>query len=328
MFTLFVLSSVLSFSLVNCSPDFGQFNISCDNDRPVIGVLSLPSWDEIKQVEDNRSSYIVASYVKFLESAGARVIPVLPGHDEAYYQEMVNLTNGFLFTGGGLWLSTSMYTTAASYIWKHALKLNSEGDFYPIWGTCLGLELIAYLANDLVWPLTNCSSWDAPLKLNFSMNSQELKSTSLFSGSDESIIEILSKENVTINYHHQCLTPETVESSKLAQSFRILSTNKDKRGIEFVSIMEGKTLPVYLVQFHPERVLFEPNYIKSFKRTPHSANAVKVSQYFANFFVNQARKNCHIYPNTDEYHAKLIYNYCPQFSGLEGGHEQTYYFKW
>ena len=40
-------------------------------DRPVIGILS-------QQYQDNSLEvYIAASYVKFLESAGARVVPIL-----------------------------------------------------------------------------------------------------------------------------------------------------------------------------------------------------------------------------------------------------------
>jgi len=42
------------------------------NLRPVLGVLSQP----IEGNGTNKTSYIAASYVKFLEAAGAQVVPV------------------------------------------------------------------------------------------------------------------------------------------------------------------------------------------------------------------------------------------------------------
>jgi len=50
------------------------------NDRPVVGIITEPLGTELSQLQngahrDNRT-YIAASYVKFAESAGARVVPV------------------------------------------------------------------------------------------------------------------------------------------------------------------------------------------------------------------------------------------------------------
>ena len=43
------------------------------NDRPIIGILTQPSSSSLSQFGDN---YIAASYVKYVESAGARVVPI------------------------------------------------------------------------------------------------------------------------------------------------------------------------------------------------------------------------------------------------------------
>ncbi len=43
------------------------------NDRPIIGVYTQPSSSEIAQFGEQ---FIAASYVKFMEGAGARVVPV------------------------------------------------------------------------------------------------------------------------------------------------------------------------------------------------------------------------------------------------------------
>lgn len=49
------------------------------NNRPIIGILSQEQsfYLHSKYVEENYTSYIAASYVKDVESAGARVVPIL-----------------------------------------------------------------------------------------------------------------------------------------------------------------------------------------------------------------------------------------------------------
>ena len=58
--------------------------------------------------EANASSYVGASYVKWVESAGARAAPVLLGRDVRYYREEVfDKINGLLIPGGGVSLFNS-----------------------------------------------------------------------------------------------------------------------------------------------------------------------------------------------------------------------------
>jgi hypothetical protein len=40
---------------------------------------------------------------------------------------------------------------------------------------------------------------------------------------------------------------------KLTTMFKILATSHDREGMEYVSIVEGRTLPFYGIQFHPDR---------------------------------------------------------------------------
>jgi gamma-glutamyl hydrolase len=56
----------------------------------------------------------------------------------------------------------------------------------------------------------------------------------------------------------------------------------------------------------------------------HSDHAVLISQYVANYFVNNARKNFHAYPTPAEEDAALIYNYAP--SKTTGSFVQSYFF--
>ena len=61
---------------------------------PVIGVLSQP-------VYDGGYQYIAASYVKWIESAGAAAIVIPYDADEYQTREIFSQINGVLFPGGG-----------------------------------------------------------------------------------------------------------------------------------------------------------------------------------------------------------------------------------
>ena len=106
--------------------------------NPVIGVLSQSYFGSNR--DDKKQSYIAASYVKFLESAGARVIPVLTNQSDSYYEEVYQNTNGLLIPGGGQNLINSTYTRAAKFFIQKSLLAADAGDIYPIWATCLGFE--------------------------------------------------------------------------------------------------------------------------------------------------------------------------------------------
>lgn len=47
------------------------------------------------------------SYVKFVESAGARVVPILINQTDEYYERMFNYTNGILWPGGAVSIQDS-----------------------------------------------------------------------------------------------------------------------------------------------------------------------------------------------------------------------------
>lgn len=63
-----------------------------------------------------------------------------------------------------------------------------------------------------------------------------------------------------------------------------MSENYDKNHERFISTLEHIKYPFYGVIFHPEKNIFE--WVQG-KNIPHSPNAIKVSHYFADFFVNE-----------------------------------------
>ena len=106
--------------------------------------------------------------------------------------------------------------------------------------------------------------------------------------------------------------------------WRVMSLNNDWNGFKFISTIEHRQYPFYAVQFHPEKNLYE--WVRN-KNISHTSSAVIASQYFAEFFVNEARKSSHHFIDSKDEDQYMIYNYQAQFSGAKGAaFEQTYLF--
>lgn len=83
--------------------------------------------------------------------------------------------------------------------------------------------------------------------------------------------------------------------------------------------------PIYGIQFHPERSLYE---WKASKNHPHSQSSIKANRYFMDFFVNESRKSRHAFNSVAEENEYLIFKYEPTFTGVLGSaYLQCYLFE-
>lgn len=48
-----------------------------------------------------------------------------------------------------------------------ANEFNNQGDYFPIWGTCLGFELMGYIENNMEEIRVDCQSNNQALPLKF-----------------------------------------------------------------------------------------------------------------------------------------------------------------
>lgn len=280
------------------------------NNRPIIGIISqaLPSsYDYLSP----GGSYIAASYVKWVEAAGARAVPLIAGGQQNISQ-MFGSLNGVLIPGGAVSLSTSPYSRIGKEIFDLAKEANDAGDVFPIWGTCLGFELLAFISNNEERNLARCDSQDQALPLDFL---EGWEKSNLFKQASSDILDNLTNLNVTVNFHSWCLTMENFTKFEMEKFWTPLSVNNDEDGLQFISSFEAKNYPFYGVQFHPEKNNFE--WTSTYHQIPHSREAVLVSNYFADVFVSQARQSKHAFNSRSEEEAELIYNYAPIFTGAE-----------
>lgn len=84
---------------------------------PQVPVIGIYTQDHDSQTE----TYIAASYVKFLEMAGAQVVPIFYKSTEAELKNQLSQINGVLFPGGGMALNIkNTFTKNADFIFKFA----------------------------------------------------------------------------------------------------------------------------------------------------------------------------------------------------------------
>jgi gamma-glutamyl hydrolase len=104
------------------------------NDRPIVAIFTHPSTHKGAPCNGD-CDYLAASYVKWVESAGGRAVPVPFDATLAKVDEIFASTNALLFPGGG-----ASINNAAKHFFNRAVDANSAGDHYPVWGTCLGFQ--------------------------------------------------------------------------------------------------------------------------------------------------------------------------------------------
>ena len=94
------------------------------NTAPVIGIVSQPLVDELKPDPrfEGKTSYIMQAYVHFMESAGARVVPIILEDDRAVVDDKLSKLNGILFPGG-----SGDYLDLGHYIYESLVDKNDAG---------------------------------------------------------------------------------------------------------------------------------------------------------------------------------------------------------
>lgn len=206
--------------------------------RPVIGVLAQEISRKVIPESITGNSYIASSYVKYLEAAGADVIPILIDATEQEIEELFYCINGILIPGGGASLSDSKYISNARIVYNMAKQANNNGIYFPIWGTCLGFEALAVLETDAS-VLDACDAIDVPLPLEFSGLAKESK---MLHSLPKELFDIYVGSPVTYNYHQKCLATEKFSRCpKLQSMFKVLACNHDRNGKQFVSAVEGRS---------------------------------------------------------------------------------------
>ena len=130
------------------------------NPRPLVGVVAQPKYwpdddeyasasdaasDEVVPPPPNKKWYVAASYVKWLESAGARAAPLLPDDPPEVLDAKLASINGVLIPGGDSDVSpgTPLRRLAERVVRESLDAWRERRETFPVWGTCMGFQLAA-----------------------------------------------------------------------------------------------------------------------------------------------------------------------------------------
>uniref|UniRef100_A0A8C7STF1 folate gamma-glutamyl hydrolase n=1 Tax=Oncorhynchus mykiss TaxID=8022 RepID=A0A8C7STF1_ONCMY len=241
--------NILICFILECS---GAILYQCQHCFVISGVLAQENI--VGDPHAQGSSYIAASYVKYLESAGARVVPI------RYV---------LLLPGGGVDLQTSQFSRLSKIfllLLFHARVLSSRPtDYFPIWGMCQGLQQMTVLTSNKNL-LTPTETKAVALPFTFTPGQRQ------HCAFPRDLLLSLSEDNITSKFHSWSLSLQ-LQHFYTFLPWKGLYTNR---------------YPFYAVQWHPEKSPFEwvdkPGMV-------HSAASVRASFYTAHFFVSEVKNN-------------------------------------
>ena len=95
---------------------------------------------------EGKQSFILQTYVDYIKSAGARVVPIILEDDWEVTKAKLDRINGMLFPGGG---KGGGYDDMGQQIFDYLYEKNEQGTYFPMFGICLGMQkLVKYAAKN------------------------------------------------------------------------------------------------------------------------------------------------------------------------------------
>ncbi|XP_024006827.1 gamma-glutamyl hydrolase 1 isoform X1 [Eutrema salsugineum] len=312
------------------------------NYRPVIGILSHPGDGASGRLtNDTSSTYIAASYVKFAEAGGARVIPLIYNEPERLLFQKLELVNGVIFTGG--WAKKYQYFDIVKKIFNVLFGFVLPGTFsvyntIPIFFMLLHRKLWREMMLESIFQYMAFASDSSLCQLSLVRTETFLKdlmqkimhqvssslkmliSKELYS---KELLKKLSTDCLVMQKHKYGITPANFRGNPaLSSFFEIITTCVDENSKTYVSTVKAKRYPITGFQWHPEKNAFE----WGSSQIPHSEDAIQVTQHAASYLVSEARKSKNR-PESKKVLSNLIYNYKPTYCGYAGrGYDEVYLF--
>ncbi|CAG9332215.1 GGH1_5 [Blepharisma stoltei] len=316
---------ILFFSTFASGLSFTNYNFKRKNNFPVVGIVSTPCDDTFNTT--GARSYIAASYVKFLESGGIRVVPILYNYTYEEIDFLMSKINGVYLIGGKTKLTSVIdgqeywheYLNKSAYIVNKVIEKNRNGEYFPYVGVCMGAQLLHIALTE------HCEcAMQYTDALNFRSNlmfTDSVPKSRLFGNADPRMLYEMAYKNITYQNHKYGFYPSLyTDNPKVSSMLRPLAVSYDRLGVLNVVISEGIDIPFYATMIHPEKPAYEWFSLK----INHNITAIEVGHYFATFYATEFGKNTNTFGNYTEYQKYSILNH--QVYYLHRPLEQAYLF--
>lgn len=232
------------------------------NQSLCIGIITIPHSKKTKYGK----SHIMKPYVDWFEECGVRVIPI--PYDTTEHEAYFNMVNGLFIPGGETSYIIKNKTFIDSVTKFFELSLDKD-EYFPIWGTCFGFELLLFLIGNFTKLKHYPADGFYPLHITAAGYTSRM-----FRSFSTKYLHYLENHKSCNNNHKYGISPiDFMNNEHLRRFYNILATSVAENGKEYVAAIEAKYYPIYGVQWHPER-----------QRT---------TAPFVDFFISELKKNKH-----------------------------------
>jgi gamma-glutamyl hydrolase len=206
----------------------------------MIGIIAFPELN-------TSNSLFPTNYVDWVESSGAKAVVLPYTISPKQLLHCLDQLSGLVWTGGSI--ETPKYSSLQYDTYMNTLQLsfdiiqsyNDEGRHFPLWGICLGFEILVLLGKKTKLPTLFNHIQHHPKKgkecISFTKESSRLKDWF-----DKDMRDKM--EHTPCAYHHHHLGFDIIPMKHLI----LVSTNSG-----FINMIEYKKYPFYGVQFHPDQ---------------------------------------------------------------------------
>ena len=287
----------------------------------VVGIVAVPLSPDKKYFKVCGDSYIASSHETWLRRQGLDVL-VIP-YNTKKLKEYFSKIHALYLPSGGAFAGTQMtYYNCCKKLLVMAMKENDRGNHFPVWGCCMGFQQMLILADgndDVDHFLQKFDSYNnllLPIKFT-----EEGNHSRFVRGIGEKTFKKLKSKKCTMNNHKLGITPAKMKKNKRVHAFyKNVGTSKDRKGKEFVAIIEARHYPFWGVQWHPERdssmdalVKFFSKEVKKSKRKVYPKNhykkyrKMKMKKIDCMNYSGNLYKKCNFYwhKNTSAHNTKL-----------------------
>lgn len=212
-----------------------------------VGIITMPL-----DLADTGPSIITKVSVDWLRGAGLEVVPIPYTYSPSHARHLVDSLHGLYLQGGPV--DNPRYIRLVKALLKeanHRQRLLLEGEegaaYFPIWGTCHGLQMVLSLYG-MEWPLDTFNN-EITHRGVLRLTPHAKEEGRLLRG----VHRVHRFPSTGIFHHLYGLTLERFNANDVLRShFRVLTTSRDRDGKRFVSTVEAIYTPIYLTQYHPE----------------------------------------------------------------------------
>lgn len=197
------------------------------------------------------------SYIDWFLNNGVNVI-IIP-HDTKEHEKYFKMINGLVISGSIIGENRIIPKRILNCVSRFVLL--SLHEYFPIWGTCFGLQLLACL-------IGGCNK----LNIHYAKGLYPIKTfkSRMFTNFTSHDIQYLEHSKSTYHNHKFGFSVNDFKNVHLKRFYNISATAIDDNNKEYVAAIEAKYYPIYGTQFHPERYNSGP---------------------FIDFFISELRKN-------------------------------------